>query len=52
MAVDVLEFVSSARYPQLHLNGEACKGKLSKYLSFVPLNIVAGQLKVSVTILY
>lgn len=52
MTVDVLKFVCSAFYLQLHLNGEAFKGKLSKYLSFVHLSVLAGQLKVSVNILY
>lgn len=52
MTVDVFKFVSSTFDPQLHLNGEAFRGKLIKYLSFVPLSILARQLKVSVNILY
>lgn len=52
MIVDVSNSVSSAFQLQLHLSGEAFKGKLSNYLSFIPLSILAGQLKVLVNILY
>lgn len=52
MTADVLKSMSSAFYPQLHLNGEAFEGQVSKYLSFVALSILAGQLKVLVNNLY